>query len=76
MSASLGPVESAVFTFPFLSLLLAQSFLVVVYRRSGAFVWWRAIVIYSFVFSLLSAYFLIILPLPAREAVAQLVGAK
>ena len=74
MSAYLGPVRTAVVTFPFLALLLALPFLVVVYRRYGAFSWWRAIVIYSFVFYLLSAYFLIILPLPAREAVAQLLG--
>ncbi|MEI5841367.1 VanZ family protein [Lacticaseibacillus rhamnosus] len=76
MSAYLGPVRTAVVTFPFLALLLALPFLVVVYRRYGAFSWWRAIVIYSFVFYLLSAYFLIILPLPAREAVAQFTGAK
>ncbi len=44
MSAYLGPVRTAVVTFPFLALLLALPFLVVVYRRYGAFSWWRAIV--------------------------------
>ena len=59
-----------------LALVLASPFLVVVYRRYGAFSWWRAVVIYSFVFYLLSAYFLIILPLPSRAAVAQFTGPK
>lgn len=76
MSAYLGPVKTALITFPFLALVLALPFLVIVYRRYGAFSWWRAIVIYSFIFYLLSAYFLIILPLPSREAVAQFTGPK
>lgn len=76
MSAYLGPVKTALVTFPFLALVLALPFLVIVYRRYGAFSWWRAIVIYSFIFYLLSAYFLIILPLPSREAVAQFTGPK
>ena len=76
MSAYLGPVRTAIITFPFLALVLALPFLVVVYRRYGAFSWWRAVVIYSFVFYLLSAYFLIILPLPSRAAVAQFTGPK
>lgn len=76
MSAYLEPVRTALVTFPLLALVLALPFLVIVYRRYGAFSWWRAIVIYSFIFYLLSAYFLIILPLPSREAVAQFTGPK
>lgn len=47
-------------------------FLIGQYRKYGSFLKWRAVVIYSFVFYLLAAYFLIILPLPSRESVAQL----
>lgn len=37
MSAYLGPVKTALITFPFLALVLALPFLVIVYRRYGAF---------------------------------------
>ncbi|WP_125708556.1 VanZ family protein [Lacticaseibacillus porcinae] len=72
MSVYLYPVKMAVVTFPFLALVLALPFLIGQYRKYGSFLKWRAVVIYSFVFYLLAAYFLIILPLPSREAVAQL----
>ncbi|WP_407895598.1 VanZ family protein [Lacticaseibacillus sp. N501-2] len=76
MSAYLYPVKMAVLTFPILALVLALPFLIGQYRKYGSFLKWRAVVIYSFVFYLLAAYFLIILPLPSRQSVAQLTTAK
>ncbi|WP_390407858.1 VanZ family protein [Lacticaseibacillus jixiensis] len=75
MSAYLYPVKMAVLTFPILALVLALPFLILQYRRYGSFLWWRAIVVYSFVFYMLAAYFLIILPLPSRSSVAALTTA-
>ncbi len=76
MSAYLFPVKMAVLTFPFLALGLALPFLIVQYRRFGSFQFWRAIVVYSFVFYMLAAYFMVILPLPSRSAVAALTTAR
>ncbi|MCI2032471.1 MAG: VanZ family protein [Lactobacillus sp.] len=76
MSAYLYPVKMAVLTFPILALVLTLPFLIIQYRRYGSFIFWRGLVIYSFVFYLLAAYFLIILPLPSRAAVAVLTTPK
>lgn len=76
MSAYLYPVKMAVLTFPILALVLALPFLIGQYRKYGSFLMWRAIVIYSFVFYMLTAYFLIILPLPSRASVALLTTAR
>jgi glycopeptide antibiotics resistance protein/uncharacterized RDD family membrane protein YckC len=72
MSAYLIPIRTAVLTFPFLALIIALPFLIVQYRRFGSFTFSRAFVLYTFVFYMLTAYFMVILPLPAREWVAQL----
>lgn len=66
------PIKIAMFIFPFLALLISLPFFVRQYRKYGRFLAIRALVLYSFVFYLLTAYFLAILPLPSREAVAQL----
>ncbi|WP_125706650.1 VanZ family protein [Lacticaseibacillus daqingensis] len=72
MSAYLYPVKMAVLAFPLLALVLALPFMVAQYRRYGSFVFWRAVVLYTFVFYLISAYFLIMLPLPSVASVAKL----
>ena len=72
MSAYLFPIKMALLTFPFLALVLALPFLIAQYRKFGSFQFWRAVVVYSFVFYMLAAYFMIILPLPSRSAVAAL----
>lgn len=76
MSIYLLPLKTALVAFPVVALVLALPFLVAQYRRYGSLVWWRAVVVYTFVFYLLSAYFLIILPLPSRAAVATLVSPR
>ncbi|MTD38021.1 hypothetical protein GIX45_05110 [Erwinia sp. CPCC 100877] len=71
MSAYTVPLKTALLVFPFLA--FASSFILVIreYRKYGTFLLWRAVVLYSFVFYLLCAYFLVILPLPPRSEVAQ-----
>ncbi|MEQ7033760.1 VanZ family protein [Enterococcus durans] len=66
----------ALIVFPFLALAISSVFFIYEYRKYGTFILTRAIVLYSFVFYLLCAYFLVILPLPTKEAVAQMTGPK
>lgn len=72
MATYLFPIKTAILTFPFLALFIAIPFLIWQYRRYGGLSSWRAITIYSFIFYLLCAYFLIILPLPKVADVAKL----
>ncbi|MFD1432996.1 VanZ family protein [Lacticaseibacillus yichunensis] len=74
MSAYLFPVKMALMIFPFLALVLALPVFVGQYRRFGSFVFWRAVVIYTFIFYLLTAYFMVILPLPTVASVAKMTG--
>ncbi|OTN86333.1 hypothetical protein A5819_003167 [Enterococcus sp. 7E2_DIV0204] len=71
MSAYAAPIKTALIVFPFLA--FAISFILVIreYRKYGTFLFRRALILYSFVFYLLCAYFLVILPLPPRAEVAQ-----
>lgn len=74
MAAYSEPIKTAIFIFPFLALVISGILLIFEYRKYGTFLIRRAIILYSFIFYLLCAYFLIILPLPARSAVAQYTG--
>lgn len=76
MSAYLMPIKVALLLFPFLALAISSLFFVRQYRKFGRFIFSRAVVLYSFVFYLLCAYFLVILPLPSIEEVAQMTGPK
>jgi glycopeptide antibiotics resistance protein/uncharacterized RDD family membrane protein YckC len=74
MSAYSEPLKMAVIAFPFLAFAISGIFLIYEYRKYGTFLIRRALILYSFVFYLLCAYFLVILPLPARSEVAQYTG--
>lgn len=76
MSAYIEPIRVAVFLFPFLAVFLSLPIFVKQYRQYGHFIFSRGAIIYTFIFYLLCAYFLVILPLPSREAVAQMTGPK
>ena len=54
--------------------LIALPFLIHHYRKYGGMTFARFFLSYSFVLYALCAYFLVILPLPDREAVAQMTG--
>ncbi|OQO82579.1 VanZ family protein [Enterococcus durans] len=76
MSSYIEPIRFALIVFPFLALAISLVFFIYEYRKYGTFILTRAIVLYSFVFYLLCAYFLVILPLPTKEAVEQMTGPK
>jgi glycopeptide antibiotics resistance protein len=60
----LGPMSDATIAFPILASVSALPFALYHYRRHGHVHPWRAIVSYSFVYYLIAALFLVLLPLP------------
>lgn len=71
MSVYTAPIKTALIIFPFLAFAISFVFVIREYRKYGTFLFRRALILYSFVFYLLCAYLLVILPLPSREEVAQ-----
>lgn len=63
----LSSIAIACVAFPFVAAIITLPYLVVQYRRFGSVPWWRTFVVYLFVLYLIAAYFLVILPLPARD---------
>lgn len=64
MSVYLFPIKIAFIIFCILSFFLIVPWLVYSYRKYGHLSLWASIVAYSFVFYMLSALFLVLLPLP------------
>lgn len=64
MSAYLFPIKTAFLIFPVLAMLLLLPFLIFNYRKYGYVNKWRSVILYSLLLYLLSAYFLVTLPLP------------
>lgn len=71
MSAYLIPIQTALILFPILAALMTLPYAIHQYRSFGSMMMLRVTIVYSFVFYLLCAYFLVILPLPPVEEVAQ-----
>ncbi|MEI5992877.1 VanZ family protein [Candidatus Enterococcus mansonii] len=71
MSAYAAPIKTAIIVFPFLAFAISFVLVIREYRKYGTFLFTRALIVYSFVFYLLCAYFLVILPLPPKAEVAQ-----
>lgn len=70
MSKFVMPITTAVLLFPLIAALITAPFLIYKYRKVGSVPWLHAAAVYSFVFYLMCAYFLVLLPLPAdRTAV-------
>ena len=65
MSVYVDNILAAAIAFPFLAALATLPYLVYQYRKFGSVPWLRTLVVYSFAFYLLCAYFLVLLPLPA-----------
>ncbi|MFL0439696.1 VanZ family protein [Enterococcus pernyi] len=76
MASYIEPIRFALIVFPFLALAISAIFFIYEYRKYGTFLLTRAVILYSFVFYLLCACFLVILPLPTKEAVAKMTGPK
>lgn len=74
MESYLRVIGQAVLFFPVAAALIALPFLIHHYRKYGGMTFARFFLSYSFVLYALCAYFLVILPLPTRESVAQMTG--
>ncbi|WP_042150047.1 VanZ family protein [Paucisalibacillus sp. EB02] len=64
MSSYLIPIKIAFIIFSILGFFLILPWLIYSYRKYGYFSLWASIVAYSFIFYMLSALFLVLLPLP------------
>lgn len=67
MSVYTQPILTAFIMFGVLGYLLVIPWLVYSYRKYGYFSLWASIVVYSFIFYMLSALFLVLLPLPTTR---------
>lgn len=65
-------IITAAIAFPFVAIILTVPLLVYHYHRYGSLTIMRSVILYSFMFYLVAAYCLIILPLPPRSVVAHL----
>lgn len=72
MNAYLIPLKTAIFTFIVLANVIALPLLFWEYHKKGALTFFKGFMIYSFIFYLLTAFFMTLLPLPTKESVAAL----
>ena len=70
MSLYLIPIQTALFVFPILAVILTIPYILHQYRHYGATLPLRILIVFSFIFYLLCCYFLVSLPLPPIEEVA------
>ncbi|WP_159637958.1 VanZ family protein [Erysipelothrix anatis] len=69
MQSFIYPVKTALFIFPVLAFLFTMPYTIYQYRKYGVIPLFRTFVIFSFLYYMMNAYFMVILPLPARESV-------
>ncbi len=65
-------IEVACLVFPFVAFLLTIPFLIYQYQKYGAIPLFKSIIFYSLILYLITAYFMVILPLPSKELVSKL----
>lgn len=51
-------------SFPLIALAITLPYMIVQYRKFGSIPWLRTVIVYSFVFYLMVAYYMVVLPLP------------
>lgn len=64
MNVYVSNIVLAAISFPLLALFITLPYMIYQYRKFGSIPWLRTLIVYSFVFYLLCAYFLVLLPLP------------
>ena len=72
MNAYSIPIKFAIITFPFIAFILTIPFLIYQYRKYGAIPILKSIIFYSFILYLITAYYMVMLPLPSIEYVQKL----
>ena len=75
MNVYVSNILFAALSFPLIAFFITLPYMIYQYRRFGSIPWLRTLVVYSFAFYLLCAYFLVLLPLPEdRSAVVPYAG--
>ena len=69
MDAYIYPIATAVTIFPLLSAIFTLPYVINQYHKYGALLVLRIILVYSFIFYLMTSYFMTILPLPPIDSV-------
>ena len=72
MSNYIDIIKTAFSIFPLIAVFITIPFILIQYHKYGSISFLKIMLTYSFVLYLLSAYFLVILPLPSYEEVLQL----
>lgn len=72
MSSYINVIYTAAILFPVLAIFITLPILLVNYHKYGAIPKWSIFMLYTFVFYMMCAYFLTILPLPSQSYVAHL----
>lgn len=62
-------IKTAIFVFPFIALLFSVPFILHQYHKYGSINPFRVLIIYSFILYVITIFFLVILPLPAKNEV-------
>ena len=65
-------IKCAILLFPVVAFLITVFFILLQYHKYGSILFMKTVITYLFVFYLMCAYFLIILPLPSRDSVLKL----
>ncbi len=74
MSTYTVPIKVGLIIFPIIALLFTIPYMIKQYHKFGAIPFMRTFIIYSFILYLLIAWFMVILPLPRIEKVANMKG--
>lgn len=69
MQPFIEPLRIALILFPVLSFILVTPYMFFQYRKYGSISVYRTFIIFAFIYYLMNAYFLVILPLPPKETV-------
>ncbi len=67
MSVYIYPIKAGLMIFPILAIIFTIPYIISQYRKYGAMLLTRIVVVYSFILYLLCAYFMVLLPLPKRR---------
>ena len=65
-------IKVAFLAFPLIALLITIPYIVYQYHKYGSVSSYRTIILYSFLLYMITAYFLVILPLPSMESVSKM----
>ena len=76
MNLYLDVIRQAFLFFPVAAFVFTIPYILVNYHKYGSLLSLRILIVYSFILYLICVYFLVILPLPSREAVAKMTGPR